>query len=186
MTDLPPVMPSGGRRRVLGVLGPGEQATPRDVADAFEVAALGARSGWVVLTGGRDVGVMDAASRGARSADGIAIGVLPDADARSASRAVDIAIVTGLGEMRNQIVVLSSDAVVVCGMSPGTAAEVSLAIKAGKRVVLVRPDAEVRAFYERLGGGAVSVAMTPEEAVATVGSQPNGDLVSRSEVQGRR
>ena len=147
------------------MIGPGEHATPRDVADAFEVAALASRAGWVVLTGGRDIGVMDAASRGARSADGIAVGVLPDADARAASRAVDIAIVTGLGEMRDQIVVLSSDAAVVCGMSSGTAAEVALAIKAGKPVVLLRPEPDVRAFYERLGGGGVHVAATPEQAI---------------------
>jgi uncharacterized protein (TIGR00725 family) len=159
-----------GRRRVLGVIGPGEEATPRDVADAFEVAAQAARTGWAVLTGGRDVGVMDAASRGARSADGIAIGVLPDADGRSASRALDIAIVTGLGEMRDQVVVLSSDAIVVCGMSAGTAVETSIAIKTLKPVILVRPDAEVQAFVQRLAGKQVRVAATPAEAVELLGT----------------
>jgi uncharacterized protein (TIGR00725 family) len=158
-----------GRRRVLGVIGPGEHATPRDVADAFEVAALAARAGWVVLTGGRDVGVMDAASRGARSAEGIAIGVLPDADPGHASRALDVAIATGIGEMRDHVVVLSSDAVVVCGMSPGTAAETSLAIKAGKPVVLVRPGPEARAFFEWLGAhSGVLSAQTPAEAMEAV------------------
>jgi uncharacterized protein (TIGR00725 family) len=157
------------RRRVLGVIGPGEEATPRDVADAFEVAALAARNGWVVLTGGRDVGVMDAASRGARSAEGIAIGVLPDATDHAASRAVDIAIVTGVGEMRDQVVVLSSDAIVVCGMSAGTAAETAVAIKARKPLVLLRPDAEVQAFFQRLGDDAVRVAVTPAEAMDTLG-----------------
>jgi uncharacterized protein (TIGR00725 family) len=154
------------RRPVLGVIGPGEQAAPRDVADAFEVASLAARAGWVVLTGGRDIGVMDAASRGARSEQGIAIGVLPESDARGASRALDVAIVTGLGEMRDHVVVMSSDAVVVCGMSPGTAAETSLAIRARKPVVLVRPEKDVQAFFERLGD--VRVAATPEEAMEMV------------------
>jgi uncharacterized protein (TIGR00725 family) len=162
------------RRRVLGVIGPGEEATPRDVADAFEVAALAARSGWVVLTGGRDVGVMDAASRGARSAEGIAIGVLPDADGRSASRALDVAIVTGFGEMRDQVVVMSSDAIVVCGMSAGTAAETSIAIKSRKPLVLLRPDADVQAFFQRLAGEGVRVAMTPQEAVEMLGRIANG------------
>ncbi len=156
------------RRGVVGVIGPGEEATPRNVADAFEVAALAARAGYIVLTGGRDVGVMDAASRGARSESGIAVGVLPDTDARSASRAVDIAIVTGLGELRDQVVVLSSDAIIVCGMSAGTAAEASIAIKSRKPVVLLRPDAEARVFFQRLGGDRVRVATTPEDAVADV------------------
>jgi uncharacterized protein (TIGR00725 family) len=157
------------RRRVLGVIGPGEEATPRDVADAFEVAALAAGDGWVVLTGGRDTGVMDAASRGARSAAGIAIGVLPDADAHAASRAVDIAVVTGVGEMRDQVVVLSSDVIVVCGMSAGTAAETSIAIKSRKPLVLLRPDTDVQAFFQRLGGDGVRVAMTPNEAMEVLG-----------------
>jgi uncharacterized protein (TIGR00725 family) len=162
--------PDGSRRRVLGVIGPGEHATPRDVADAFEVAALAARAGWIVLTGGRDLGVMDAASRGARSADGIAIGVLPDSDTRGASRALDIAIVTGLGEMRDQVVVLSSDAIVVCGMSEGTAAEAALAIKAQKPIVFLRPAEHVRTFYEQLGGDVARMAMTPEEVVEMLGT----------------
>jgi uncharacterized protein (TIGR00725 family) len=162
---------ASGRRRVLGVIGPGENATPRDVADAFEVAALAARAGWVVLTGGRDVGVMDAASRGARSAEGIAIGVLPDGDPRRASRALDVAILTGIGEMRDQVVVLSSDAIVVCGMNPGTAAETSLAIKARKLVVLLRPEPEARMFFERLGAqtGVRSVE-TPADVMEVVAS----------------
>ena len=162
------------RRRILAVIGPGEEATPHDVADAFEVGALAARAGWVVATGGRAMGVMDAACRGARSADGIAIGILPDDDASSASRAVDIAIVTGLGEMRDQVVVLSSDAVVVCGMSAGTSVEVALAIKAKKQVVLVRPDAEARAFFEHISGGRIEVATTPLEAMQIVESVTAG------------
>jgi hypothetical protein len=70
--------------------------------------------------------------------------------------------------MRDQIVVLSSDAIVVCGMSPGTAAEAALAIKARKPVVLLRPEGPVQAFYERLGGDAVRVATTPEEALTAL------------------
>jgi uncharacterized protein (TIGR00725 family) len=165
------------------VIGPGEHATPRDVADAFEVAALAARGGWVVLTGGRDLGVMDAASRGARSADGIAVGVLPDSDTRGASRAVDIAIVTGLGEMRDQVVVLSSDAIVVCGMSAGTAAEAAFAIKAQKPIVFFRPEQHVRTFYEQLGGEGVRVAMTPEEVLqvlATIVERTGSQFQDRS------
>jgi uncharacterized protein (TIGR00725 family) len=135
----------------------------------------------MVATGGRAVGVMDAACRGARSADGIAIGILPDDDAQSASRAVDIAIVTGLGEMRDQVVVLSSDAVVVCGVSAGTSAEVALAIKAQKQVVLVRPDAEVHTFFEKLSRGRVRVALTAVEAMQIVLESGTADS-SESEV----
>jgi uncharacterized protein (TIGR00725 family) len=160
--------PETTRRRILGVIGPGEDARPQDVADASEVAALAAQAGWVVLTGGRHVGVMDAASRGARSVNGLTIGILPDRDPSSASEAVQLAIVTGLGEVRNQIIVLSSDAIVVCGMSAGTAVEASLALKAGKHVVFVRPEPGVRAFFERLGGSFVRTVEAPAQALAVV------------------
>src|SRR3712207_9156698 len=41
-----PIVPAESRRRVLAVIGPGESATPGDVADAFDVAAMAARAGW--------------------------------------------------------------------------------------------------------------------------------------------
>jgi uncharacterized protein (TIGR00725 family) len=169
-------MSENHRRPILGVIGPGERATPRDVADAFEIASLAARSGWLILTGGRDVGVMDAAARGARAGGGLAVGILPDADARGASRALDIAIVTGLGEMRDHVVALSSDAIVVCGMSPGTAAETALALKARKPVVLLRADASVHTFFEQLTGDDLQMASTPEQAMALV-IQRTGSIV---------
>jgi hypothetical protein len=68
--------------------------------------------------------------------------------------------------MRNQVVVLSTDAIVVCGMSAGTCVEAALAIKAQKRVVLMRPDEDVRTFFERLSGGHVRTAATAAEAFA--------------------
>jgi uncharacterized protein (TIGR00725 family) len=160
-----PVTTPHQRRRVVGIIGPGDDATASDVADAFEVGTLAARAGWVVLTGGRNVGVMDAASRGARSAGGLAVGVLPDADTREASAALDVAIVTGLGEMRDHVVVLSSDAIVVCGMSAGTAAEAALAAKAGKPLVFLRPRDGVRPFFERLASRTLDEAPSPVEAM---------------------
>lgn len=155
-----------GRRRVLAVIGPGEGATSESLTAAFRLGELAAGLGWMVLTGGRCAGVMDAAARGARAAGGIAIGVLPSADARDASPALDIAIVTGIGEMRNQAVVLSSDAVVMCGMNAGTAVEAALAVKYRKPLILLASDPTVRAFFRSLDGDRVRLAETPEEAIA--------------------
>lgn len=153
-------------RTVIGIVGPGDAATEQDVRDAAAVGALAARAGWVVLTGGLDRGVMDAALRGAREAGGLALGVLPGRDTRAASPAAEVAIVTGLGEGRNNLIVLSSAALVVCGMSAGTASEVSLALRGGKPVVLVRPRAETTAFFASLGGAAPLVAREAEEVPA--------------------
>ena len=93
---------------------------------------------------------------------------------RAASRALDVAIVTGAGEMRDQVVVLSCDAVVVCGMSAGTAIEAALAIKVGRPVVLLRPEEDVSRFFRRLGRtSVVAVANTPAEAIETAETLAN-------------
>jgi uncharacterized protein (TIGR00725 family) len=151
---------------VVGVVGPGSGASGDDCALAHELGALVAREGWALLTGGRAEGVMDAASRGAKAAGGLTVGVLPGETLAGVSAAVDVALVTGLGSGRNNVNVLSSRVVFACGMGPGTASEVALAIKADRPVVLVRPDPVSRAFFKSLGGALVRDAETPEEAVA--------------------
>jgi uncharacterized protein (TIGR00725 family) len=151
-------------RTLIGVMGPGEGATARDVANARELGALIAREGWVLLTGGRAAGVMDAAAQGAKEAGGLTVGILPGPDVRGASRALDIAIPTGLGSARNNVNVLASAAMVACGMGRGTASEVSLALKAGKPVVLLGLSAAGR-FFQELGGDRVSTVSSAAGAV---------------------
>jgi len=158
------------RHPIIGVMGPGASATERDARDAFRLGELLAAEGWVVLSGGRNRGVMDAVSRGARHAGGLVVGVLPGATPDDASDALDVAIVTGMGEARNNVNVLSSSVVVACGMCAGTASEVALAIKAGKRVVLLGASGAAIAFFRELDDRAVAVAATPDDAVAIVRS----------------
>jgi len=109
------------RRTVAGVMGPGEGATPSDCAIAERLGELTAAQGWVTLTGGRAVGVMDAALRGAKRAGGLTLGILPQDSPVGASDAADIQILTGIGEARNLVNVLTSHVIFVCGMSAGTA-----------------------------------------------------------------
>lgn len=59
--------------------------------------------GWVLWTGGRGAGVMDVASRGAKSRGGLTVGILPDPDSDPISEAVDIPILTGIGQGGNVI-----------------------------------------------------------------------------------
>ncbi|MBD0337421.1 MAG: cytochrome, partial [Cyanobacteria bacterium Co-bin13] len=44
---------------LIGVMGPGEGATPAQITTAYELGKGLAQRGWAVLTGGRGVGVMD-------------------------------------------------------------------------------------------------------------------------------
>ena len=94
--------------------------------------------------------------------------MLPGEDASRASEFVDLAIVTGLGQARNNVNVLSSRVVVACGMGAGTAAEVALAVKAGRPVVLLNAGREAETFFRSLGGGGVLTATTPAGAVEEV------------------
>jgi uncharacterized protein (TIGR00725 family) len=153
---------------IVGVMGPGEGAGGEDVRAARELGALVAGEGWVLLTGGRASGVMEAASRGAREAGGLTIGILPSADAGDASEFVDLAVVTGMGQARNQINVLTSRVVISCGAGAGTASEIALALKARKPVILLRATDEARAFFASLGTDAVHFAADAREAVEIV------------------
>ncbi|ERN40561.1 putative Rossmann fold nucleotide-binding protein [Rubidibacter lacunae KORDI 51-2] len=157
------------RRPIVGVMGPGTGATSADCELAFALGSAIARQGWVLLTGGLACGVMDAASRGARAAGGLTVGILPTSSTDEASNAVDIAIATGLGSGRNQINALSSDVLVACGEGLGTLSEVALALKAGKPVVLLGCGADWECLFHKLAtDGLVSSAATPRDACSLV------------------
>ena len=159
-------------RSCVVVVGPGEGASADAVADAAIVGRLIAERGWVMLSGGRAAGVMAAATRGASEAGGLTVGILPNADKRDAAPELTIALPTGLGEARNAVLVTAADAVIACGMNPGTASEVALALRARKPTVLVRPSAEAKAFFERVAGGSPPhVAESSQDAVSWVARQ---------------
>lgn len=134
---------------------------------AEQLGELLAQRGWIVLTGGRPLGVMEAAMRGAKRVGGsLTIGILPTA-AETPSSFVDVAIRTDLGHGRNNVNVLSSDVVFACGVEgPGTASEVALALKNGRPVVLVAPAEAAVQFFSQLAGAPMRVAATAAEAAS--------------------
>lgn len=121
------------RTPYIAVVGPGD-ASPEDLARAEEVGAGLADLGAVVVTGGLG-GVMEAACRGARSRRGRTLGILPGDDREAANGWVEIAVATGMGELRNGLVVRASDALVAIGGGHGTLSEIALALKLGRPVV---------------------------------------------------
>lgn len=153
------------RKIIVGVMGPGANATDLDLENAEELGKLIAQAGWVLLTGGRNEGVMDAASKGAKAANGLTVGILPTSDINTASEAVDIAIVTDLGNARNNINVLSSDVIIACGMGAGTASEIALALKVNKKVILLNNDDNSKAFFQSLAKNQVFIAENPVSAI---------------------
>jgi hypothetical protein len=133
----------------VAVIGEGDPRGPdahRLLEWAEEAGALLARAGATIVTGGLG-GVMEAASRGAAATGGMTLGILPGADAHDANAYVRQAIPTGLGVMRNLVVVTTADAVLAIGGRHGTLSEIGLALRMGRHVVTLsswRLEAEHR------------------------------------------
>lgn len=121
----------------IGVCGAGV-ASPQQEALAEEVGSLLAERGAVVVCGGMS-GVMDAVARGATRAGGLSIGVLPGSTDADASPWLTVPLPTGMGEMRNALVVRFADAVIAIGGEWGTLSEVALAMKVRVPVLLLAP-----------------------------------------------
>jgi len=124
-------------------------------ATAEEVGRLLAERGCTVVTGGLDE-VMAAAHRGAKSAGGTTVAILPGETRAAANRWADHVVVTGIGHARNLAVAASGDAVIAIGGSYGTIAEMALALRLGRPVVALAGSQTVE--------GALAAA-TPAEAV---------------------
>jgi uncharacterized protein (TIGR00725 family) len=154
-----------GVKTIVGVMGPGESATPDDNELAFELGRNIAKNGWLLLTGGRSFGVMEAALKGAVDANGLTIAILPGESDKDASENAHIRICTGMGSGRNIINVLSCKILVVVGMAAGTASEVSHALKAGRKVILLNQDEITVKFFKNVGGYKVLVAKSVDETI---------------------
>ncbi|HMI64731.1 MAG TPA: hypothetical protein VK517_01760, partial [Cyclobacteriaceae bacterium] len=150
---------------IIGVMGPGENATPDENELAHNLGGAIAKQGWITLTGGRAFGVMDAALKGAAEEGGFTIGVVPGDSEKGSSPHASIKVITGMGGARNSINVLSSHVIVVCGMSAGTASEVALAIKADKRIILLNLDEISIQFFKKVGTYKITLAKTVEETI---------------------
>ena len=136
----------------IAVVGSGVEHEER----AEEVGRLLAEHGCTVVCGGRGE-VMAAAARGAKSAGGTTIGILPGETRAAANEWIDYVVVTGIGHARNLAVVASGEAVIAIGGRWGTLAEIGFARTLGRPVVILEPGWQVEG---------VERAATPEEAVA--------------------
>ena len=144
----------------IGVMGPAD-CSPEVYELARKVGFLIGREGAILISGGLS-GVMEASAKGAREAGGITIGILPGNDAAEANHYIDIPIVTDLGNARNVINVLTSQAIIAIHGAHGTLSEIALAMKCGVPVVglqtwsLISPGGETPPM---------TPANSPEEAV---------------------
>ena len=138
----------------VAVIGSGAEHEQR----AEEVGRLLAERGCTVVCGGRGE-VMAAAARGAKSAGGTTIGVLPGESRADANEWIDHVVVTGIGHARNLVVAGSGDAVIAVGGAWGTLTEIGFAGVLGRPVVILEPGWRIEG---------VPRAETPAEAVDAV------------------
>jgi uncharacterized protein (TIGR00725 family) len=129
--------------------------TERQAELAREVGRLLGEAGAVIITGGGG-GVMEAASRGGAEAGATVVGLLPGEDRGHANPWVGVAIPTGLGELRNGLIVRACDAAIAVGGAYGTLSEIALALAQGVPVV----------GLDTWDIGGIEVAPDPAAAVA--------------------
>jgi uncharacterized protein (TIGR00725 family) len=141
-------------------VGPAE-AGAADLAVAEAVGRGLAEAGAILVCGGLG-GVMEAACRGAADAGGLTVGILPGHDRGAANPWVLVAVATGMGELRNGLVVRAADAVIAVGGSWGTLSEIALAVRTGRPVVGVGTWELPGEGVVRVDGAAEAVARALE------------------------
>ena len=118
---------------IIGVIG-GRDVTDDLLAAAEDVGRFIAQKGYSLICGGL-TGVMEAASKGAKEAGGLTIGILPQDDKNSANPYIDVPVATGMGIGRNVIIARTADALIAVGGEYGTLSEIAFALQLGKPVV---------------------------------------------------
>ena len=131
-------------------MGASQFVNPEDEQYAYQIGAMIAQEGYILLNGGRSSGVMEASAKGAKDNGGITVGVLPVDDTDWASQYIDIPIVTGMGMARNVINILSSDLIIALPGKAGTISKIAIALKYNKEIVLFKFDVGkwIKPYYE--------------------------------------
>jgi uncharacterized protein (TIGR00725 family) len=121
------------RPRIVGVIGASE--LPIDLYHAAELIGREVATRQAVLLTGGLTGAMEAASKGAKAAGGLTIGILPGYSPQDANPYIDLPIVTGLSEARNLIIVRTAEVLIAVGGGPGTLSEIAFALKLHKPII---------------------------------------------------
>lgn len=148
-----------------GVIG-GCSCSKKTASLAARLGRFIAEQGWILVCGGRG-GVMEAACRGAYSSGGVTIGILPGNSQSEGNPYLTYRIITGLGEMRNSLIVKTSNIIIALAGSFGTLSEIALANL--HRVPVVGLDTwDIDSITNNSEPALAAKAKTPEQAVKMV------------------
>lgn len=117
----------------VGVIG-GAKPDKESYSLALKIGQLIAEKGAILICGGLG-GIMEAASRGAKQAGGLTVGILPGNSALDANPYIDIAIATGLGYARNSLVAMNSDVIIAVSGQYGTLTEIAYGCIYRKKII---------------------------------------------------
>jgi len=121
---------------VCGSDGCDEKLTSYALEVAEKVGILVAQRGGVIICGGRE-GIMQAVCRGAKKEGGITVGIMPY-EKNEANEFIDIAIPTGLGNVRNFLVSITGDVTIAIGGRWGTLNEICFRMISEKPIILIK------------------------------------------------
>ena len=160
------------KRQILVIGNNTNGCTPKHEKIAYETGSEIAKSGSVLITGGLG-GVMESASHGAKDADGLTIGILPQDDPTLANEFCDIVIPTGMGLTRDFLNALSADGIIIVGGGSGTLSETCAAYMHKKPMVAIRNlgssvDPYIDGYLDHRENVKIIGADTPQEAVSKV------------------
>jgi uncharacterized protein (TIGR00725 family) len=147
---------------IIAVIG-GSSCTKDEWAIAHETGQLLAGRGAIVVCGGLG-GVMEAAAQGAKANRGVTVGILPGTDPAAANPYIDVPLATGLGEMRNLLIVRVAQALIAIGGGIGTLAEIALAQRTAKPVIGLHDSFRNAIEMPRAAGAAEAVEWALERA----------------------
>jgi len=117
----------------ISVIG-GHTISPQVSDLAQAVGKMIAECDCVLVCGGLE-GTMAAAAKGAKSAGGLTIGLLPGKHKTEANAYIDIALPTTIGYARNVMVAASADIIVALPGSFGTNSEICYGLVYGRPVI---------------------------------------------------
>ncbi len=123
------------RQTIIGVVGSSVPLKEYEEI-AFEVGKIIAEKKWILITGGLG-GIMEKACEGAKSKDGLTIGILPGSSKKDANQFVDVPILTAMQQARNNVIVNSADVIIAIGAGFGTLSEIAIALKINKPVISI-------------------------------------------------
>lgn len=164
------------RPPLIGVCGTSKEDSATDDL-AERVGGLIAARGGIVVCGGLG-GVMAAAARGAARAGGFSIGLLPGDNADVAAADLSLVIPTGMGEMRNALIVRACPVIIAIGGAYGTVSEIALALRNGRPVIGLQTW-EIRPPGGHIADPGIRRAATPDEAVAMAFASIDGEIGRR-------